>query len=107
MIGSNIGLQACSEVEQFVCRPRPSSQFAGPSLLSQVTSGGRYRYSRDVMALLATANRFWLTPKLSCFPTTQEWLARLRLHVLGEQTLGMVVIGIVSVLGTLEPAISK
>ena len=60
-----------------------------------------------LMALLATANRFWLTPKISAFPTSQEWLARLRLHVFGEQALGLFVIGLVSVLGTLEPAISQ
>ena len=59
------------------------------------------------MALLASANRFWLTPKLSAFPTSETWLARLRLHVCGEQALGLIVVGLVSLLGTLEPANSQ
>ena len=59
------------------------------------------------MALLASANRFWLTPKLSIFPTSDAWLARLRLHVFGEQALGLVVVALVSVIGTLEPAITQ
>jgi putative copper resistance protein D len=57
-----------------------------------------------VMALLAAANRFWLTPKLSRDPTSKEWLVRLRYHVLGEQALGLCVIGLVAILGTLQPA---
>jgi putative copper resistance protein D len=59
------------------------------------------------MALLASANRFWLTPKLIDFPTSGAWLARLRLHVFGEQALGLIVVGLVSLLGTLEPAIAQ
>jgi putative copper resistance protein D len=59
------------------------------------------------MALLASANRFWLTPKLIDFPTSGAWLARLRLHVFGEQALGLMVVGLVSLLGTLEPAIAQ
>ena len=56
------------------------------------------------MALLASANRFWLTPKLRVLPRSEIWLARLRLHVFGEQALGAIVVGLVSLLGTLEPA---
>ena len=60
-----------------------------------------------LMAMLATANRFWLTPKLEASPSSKEWLARLRSHVIGEQVLGLLVLGVVSVLGTLEPATAQ
>jgi putative copper resistance protein D len=59
-----------------------------------------------VMVALATANRFWLTPQLSRNPTSQKYLARLRHHVIGEQALGLGVIGIVSILGTLQPPVA-
>ena len=58
------------------------------------------------MLLLAAANRFWLMPALtrdqSRAPMAEQ---RLRRHVVAEQTLGVLVITIVSLLGTLEPAI--
>ncbi len=60
-----------------------------------------------LMAMLASANRFWLTPKLSAFPTSESSLARLRLHVFGEQALGLIVVGVVSLLGTLEPSVAE
>lgn len=59
-----------------------------------------------IMVLLASANRFWLTPKLNASPTSEIWIARLRSHVFGEQVLGLLVVGLVSLLGTLEPAIT-
>lgn len=58
------------------------------------------------MLALAAANRFWLVPSLiknnSLLP-----LVQLRRHVLGEQILGALVLLIVSLLGTIEPAISQ
>ena len=58
------------------------------------------------MLLLAALNRFWLVPALATSPSGAEVaMARLGRHVLGEQTLGMLVILAVSVLGTIEPAI--
>jgi len=59
------------------------------------------------MACWPRQNRFWLTPKLIDFPTSGAWLARLRLHVFGEQALGLMVVGLVSLLGTLEPAVAQ
>jgi len=56
------------------------------------------------MAMLAAANRFWITPRLAKGPA-ETWLRRLRRHIAGEQALGLLVIAIVSVLGTLQPAI--
>jgi copper resistance protein D len=58
------------------------------------------------MLLLAVSNRFWLVPALTRDPNTALIAAeRLRRHVVGEQALGVLVITIVSLLGTLEPAI--
>ena len=58
------------------------------------------------MLLLAAANRFWLVPALTR-DASQALIAtdRLRRHVIGEQCLGFFIIMIVSLLGTLEPAI--
>lgn len=58
------------------------------------------------MLALAAANRFWLVPALSR-DSSQALIAgqRLRRHVIAEQALGFLVIVIVSLLGTLEPAI--
>jgi putative copper resistance protein D len=61
-----------------------------------------------LMLCLAAANRFWLIPALAKAPTASESglvLARLRRHILAEQILGILVVGIVSLLGTLSPAI--
>lgn len=56
---------------------------------------------------LAAANRFWLLPALARHDDRQpQYRTRLRYHVLGEQALGSLVLIIVSVLGTLEPAMS-
>jgi copper resistance protein D len=57
---------------------------------------------------LAGANRFWLVPSLRAVSKADKQsvtLTRLRRHVLGEQTLGLFIILIVSVLGTMEPAV--
>ena len=56
---------------------------------------------------LAMANRFWLVPSLiqsANGPTAS--LLKLRQHVTGEQVLGALVLLIVSILGTMEPAIA-
>ena len=58
------------------------------------------------MLMLAAANRFWLMPALTRDPSPDHIAAqRLRRHVIAEQALGILVITIVSLLGTLEPAI--
>jgi putative copper resistance protein D len=57
---------------------------------------------------LAFANRFWLVPALTSGASEAKTAAqRLRRHVFAEQVLGFLVILIVSVLGTLEPAIDN
>jgi putative copper resistance protein D len=61
-----------------------------------------------LMLFLAALNRFWLIPALAKPPTAGESdrvLARLRHHILAEQILGVLIMGIVSLLGTLAPAI--
>lgn len=61
-----------------------------------------------LMLCLAAANRFSLVPALAKTSTPSESdlvLARLRWHILAEQILGILVVGIVSLLGTLSPAI--
>ncbi|MBV9508912.1 MAG: copper homeostasis membrane protein CopD [Caulobacteraceae bacterium] len=57
------------------------------------------------MAALAAANRFWITPRLAIPSADPRWLSRLRRHVWLEQALGVGVIAVVSVLGTLQPAV--
>jgi copper resistance protein D len=64
------------------------------------------------MLALAVSNRFWLIPSLTKARTDDRngstaWTARLRNHVLGEQFLGLTVLLIVSVLGTMRPAIGQ
>jgi putative copper resistance protein D len=60
------------------------------------------------MLALATANQFWLVPSLMNNDGQQDlWLARLRRHVMGEQALGVLVLLVVGILGTLEPAFSQ
>ena len=55
---------------------------------------------------LAIVNRFWLVPALTKGATESVISAeRLRRHVLAEQSIGFLVILIVSVLGTMEPAL--
>jgi putative copper resistance protein D len=63
------------------------------------------------MLLLAVINRFWLVPSMSKALAqdggSSFWTVRLRTHVLGEQFLGLMVLMIVSVLGTIRPAIGQ
>jgi len=61
-----------------------------------------------LMLCLAASNRFWLVPALAKSTTASQsdlTLARLRRHILAEQILGGVVVGIVALLGTLSPAV--
>lgn len=62
------------------------------------------------MLVLAALNRFFLVPRLIKANALDEHpvadLIKLRRHILGEQALGIVVILIVSALGTMEPAIN-
>ena len=55
-----------------------------------------------LMLLLAALNRFWLVPA-TAGPDVEKTLFRLRHHVIGEQLLGVFIIALVSVLGTLSP----
>jgi hypothetical protein len=59
------------------------------------------------MLSLAAINRFWLVPSMSKAQAAggggSVWEHRLRTHVLAEQTLGLLVLSIVSVLGTIRP----
>jgi putative copper resistance protein D len=61
------------------------------------------------MLALAVSNRFWIVPSLAKARTNRPsvWTARLRNHVLCEQLLGLIVLLIVSVLGTMRPAIGQ
>jgi putative copper resistance protein D len=63
------------------------------------------------MLLLAVINRFWLIPSMSKVRAdgggSSAWAGRLRSHVLGEQCLGLLVLLVVSVLGTIQPAIGQ
>ena len=64
------------------------------------------------MLALAVSNRFWILPSLTKARTddpygSTAWTARLRNHVLGEQFLGLMVLVIVSILGTMQPAIGQ
>jgi putative copper resistance protein D len=58
------------------------------------------------MLLLAAANRFWIVPGVSAGASSgggREMLHRLRQHVLAEQALGVMVLLVVSILGTMQP----
>jgi putative copper resistance protein D len=60
------------------------------------------------MSILAAANRFWLVPTLIDHDRNSSLsVMRLRRNVLGEQVLGALVLLIVSILGTIEPAIGQ
>ena len=58
---------------------------------------------------LAITNRFWLVPSLGTDGEAgrRHALARLRRHVVAEEALGLIVILIVSALGTMEPAVNQ
>lgn len=59
----------------------------------------------------AVANRFWLIPALEkastagCHSNSIGYLRKLRNHIVGEQLLGLTVLFVVSLLGTMPPAI--
>lgn len=57
-----------------------------------------------LMIGLAALNRYWLVPALAQGFDSRTMQARLRFHIAAEQILGLLVIAIVSVLGTLDPA---
>jgi putative copper resistance protein D len=64
------------------------------------------------MLALAVSNRFWIVPSLTKAQTVDPdgstaWTARLRNHVLGEQFLGLMVLLVVSIVGTMRPAIGQ
>jgi putative copper resistance protein D len=60
------------------------------------------------MLSLAIANRFWLVPSLLASAAERiVWLRRLRNHVLGEQLLGLMILSVVSLLGTMQPAVNR
>ena len=61
------------------------------------------------MLALAVSNRFWLVPSMTDSRTDGQsgstaWTARLRNHVLSEQFFGLMVLLLVSILGTMRPA---
>lgn len=63
-----------------------------------------------LMLCLAASNRLRLVPALAEAPATGQSdlvLARLRRHIAAEQILGILVVGIVSLLGTLAPALQS
>jgi putative copper resistance protein D len=60
-----------------------------------------------LMLLLAGMNRFWLVPRIQAGDGSAHIkanLSRLRRHVVGEQLLGVLIIALVSALGTLSPS---
>ena len=62
------------------------------------------------MLALAALNRFWLVPSLMRENAASQpavLFIRLRRHVLGEQTIGLIVVFVVSLLGMMQPAISS
>ena len=64
------------------------------------------------MLALAFSNRFWIVPSLAKARTDDQSASttlttKLRHHVLGEQFLGLMVLLVVSVLGTMQPAIGQ
>ena len=58
------------------------------------------------MAALAASNRFWITPRLHHADADGIglWLHRIRRHVAAELALGLLVVAVVAVLGTLQPS---
>jgi len=58
------------------------------------------------MLALAVANRFWLVPAISR-AADDSASVRLRVHVVGEQLLGAMILLVVSFLGTMQPAIGQ
>lgn len=62
------------------------------------------------MLSLAAINRFWLVPSMSRANADvgrSALIGRLRNHVIIEQSLGLLILSIVSVLGTIRPAVGQ
>jgi putative copper resistance protein D len=62
------------------------------------------------MLTLAALNRYWLVPAMireNAIGQPAPSGIRLRRHILGEQARGLFITLIVSVLGTLQPAINE
>jgi putative copper resistance protein D len=57
------------------------------------------------MLALATANRFWISPGLAG-PAAERWYGRLGRQIAVEQALGLVVLALVSLLGTMAPGVA-
>jgi len=57
-----------------------------------------------IMIGIATANRLWIIPSMARVADTSVWIEKLRRHVFAEQAVGMLILAVVSVLGTLAPA---
>jgi putative copper resistance protein D len=57
------------------------------------------------MVAIAAANRFWIVPGMARAADTSVWMAKLRRHVLAEQIVGVLILAVVSMLGTLAPAV--
>ena len=57
-----------------------------------------------IMIGIATANRLWIIPSMARAADTSVWIEKLRRHVFAEQAVGMLILAVVSVLGTLAPA---
>ncbi|HWJ17944.1 MAG TPA: CopD family protein [Geobacterales bacterium] len=59
-----------------------------------------------LLLLLTAMNRFWLVPALMARDSQQrnaKTLLQLRYHVMSEQLLGLVIVAIVSFLGSIAP----
>jgi putative copper resistance protein D len=78
----------------------PSLSYLGNSLYGQILVMKLALFA--LMLLLAALNRFWFVPAIAG-PNAKKTLVRLRQHVIGEQLLGVFIIALVSVLGTLAP----
>jgi copper resistance protein D len=63
-----------------------------------------------IMVSLALANRLWLMPRIKASPSLRDDGTRIMnalwRNVLAEQGLGLCVLAVVSVLGTMPPALS-
>ena len=57
-----------------------------------------------VMVGIAAANRFWIIPSMARVADTSTWMVKLRRQIVVEQIVGMLILAVVSVLGTLAPA---
>jgi putative copper resistance protein D len=63
-----------------------------------------------LMLLLAAMNRFWFVPRVQAGDGSAQIeasLSRIRRHIMGEQLLGVLIIALVSVVGTLSPSASQ